>query len=129
MLEERLEEVLTVRGMTLAVAELCTGGLLSSRITDVPGSSVYFRGGVIAYQNDVKEHLLAVPASILSRYGAVSVETAKAMATGRKDLLTSDIALAITGIAGSGGGSAGKPVGLVYTAVATAAAFHCRRFV
>jgi PncC family amidohydrolase len=103
MLEERLGEMLTVRGMTLAVAESCTGGLLASRITDVPGSSAYFRGGVIAYQNDVKEHLLAVPSSLLNRYGAVSAETAKAMATGCKDLLASDIAVAITGIAGPEG--------------------------
>jgi nicotinamide-nucleotide amidase len=129
MLEERLGEVLTVRGMTLAVAESCTGGLLASRITDIPGSSVYFRGGVIAYQNDVKERLLAVPASILSRYGAVSAETATAMATGCKDLLASDIAVAITGIAGPGGGNAEKPVGMVYIAVATAEGVRCRRFV
>ncbi|MCK4356617.1 CinA family protein [Candidatus Bipolaricaulota bacterium] len=129
MIEERLGEMLTVRGMTLAVAESCTGGLLASRITDIPGSSVYFRGGVIAYQNDVKERLLAVPASILSRHGAVSAETAKAMATGCKDLLASDIAVAITGIAGPGGGSAERPVGLVYIAVATAEGVRCQRFV
>ena len=129
MLEERLGEVLTVRGMTLAVAESCTGGLLASRITDVPGSSVYFRGGVTAYQNDLKEHLLAVPASILSQYGAVSAEAAKAMALGCKDLLASNIAVATTGIAGPGGGSAEKPVGLVYIAVATAEGIRCQRFV
>ncbi len=129
MLEERLGEMLTVRGMTLAVAESCTGGLLASRITDVPGSSAYFRGGVIAYQNEVKERLLAGPASILSRYGAGSAETAKAMAPAGKDLLASDIAVAITGIAGPGGGSEEKPVGLVYIAVATAEGIHCQRFV
>jgi PncC family amidohydrolase len=127
-LEERLGEGLRARGMTLAVAESCTGGLLASRITDVPGASDYFRGGIIAYQNDVKERLLAVPTRVLAQHGAVSEETAKAMAIGCRDLLVSDIALSITGIAGPGGGSAEKPVGLVYIALATADKVSCHRF-
>ena len=128
MLEERLGEVLTVRGLTLAVAESCTGGLLASRITDVPGASDYFRGGIVAYQNDVKERLLGVSTEILKRFGAVSEESARAMAHGCRKLFSSDIAVAITGIAGLGGGSPNKPVGLVYIAVSALDKVACERF-
>jgi len=116
-IEERLKEVLVQRRLTIAVAESCTGGLLASRITDVPGSSEYFRGGIVAYQNDIKERLLRVPARVLETVGAVSAETARAMAHGARKLLSSDIGVGITGIAGPGGGSPEKPVGLVYIAV------------
>ncbi len=128
-IEERLGEVLKRLGLTISVAESCTGGLLASRITDVPGSSAYFRGGIIAYQNDLKERLLAVPSQVIVRHGAVSRQTAEAMACGCRDLLASDIALSITGIAGPSGGSGKKPVGLVYIAVAGANSIDCRRFV
>ena len=127
-LEERLGEELKARGMTLAVAESCTGGLLASRITDVPGSSAYFRGGIVAYQNDVKERLLGVSPEILKRFGAVSEESARAMAHGCRKLFSSDVAVAITGIAGPGGGSPNKPVGLVYIAVSTLNQMGCERF-
>jgi len=127
-LEERLGEFLRGGGLTIAVAESCTGGLLGNLITDVPGSSDYFRGGIIAYQNDVKERLLGVPAQVLAAVGAVSEETARAMARGVRNLLKSDIGVGITGIAGPGGGTPDKPVGLVYIAVEGHRGAECRRF-
>jgi nicotinamide-nucleotide amidase len=105
-------------GQTLAVAESCTGGWLGQMLTSVPGSSQFFTGGVIAYSNQVKQQLLSVPPSTLDLYGAVSPETACAMALGVKQLLGTDWGLAITGIAGPDGGSDTKPVGLVYGAIA-----------
>ncbi len=127
-LAEQLGKRLKERELTIAVAESCTGGLLASRITDVPGSSAYFRGGIIAYQNDVKERLLAVPAQVLADVGAVSEQTARAMAHGVRGLLKSDIGVSITGIAGPGGGRPDKPVGLVYIAVESPTAKRCERF-
>ena len=118
MIEAEVGEVLRKRGLTLAVAESCTGGLLSSLITDVPGSSDYFRGGVVAYSNEVKERVLGVPREILETVGAVSPECARAMAEGVRRLLNADLALATTGIAGPTGGTPTKPVGLVYIALA-----------
>jgi len=102
------------RGLTLATAESCTGGLVAARLTSVAGSSDVFRGGVVAYANDVKERELGVAASILEKYGAVSAETAKAMAEGVRTRLGADLAVAVTGVAGPGGGTEDKPVGLVY---------------
>lgn len=103
---------------TLSVAESCTGGALGARITDAAGSSEYFRGGVIAYADEVKAELLGVPPGMLAQYGAVSHEVAAAMAEGARLATGSTYALATTGIAGPDGGSAAKPVGLVYTACA-----------
>lgn len=121
--EETLEEVagrlLTARGLTLATAESCSGGLIAHRITEVPGSSEYFMGGVVSYSNEAKEHILGVDAAILEAHGAVSPETAAAMAEGARERFSVDIAIASTGIAGPGGGSEEKPVGLVYIALAT----------
>lgn len=111
-------KLLREKGLTLAVAESCTGGLLGMRLTEVPGSSDYFRGGVIAYSNAVKEAVLGVPRAILEEKGAVSPECARAMAEGARRLLGADLALAITGIAGPTGGTPEKPVGLVYIALA-----------
>lgn len=111
-------KLLRERGLTLAVAESCTGGLLGMRLTEVPGSSDYFRGGVIAYSNAVKEAVLGVPRAILEEKGAVSPECARAMAEGARRVLGADLALAITGIAGPTGGTPEKPVGLVYVALA-----------
>jgi nicotinamide-nucleotide amidase len=105
-------------GATLAVAESCTGGLLGGRLTAIPGSSEYFLGGIISYANDVKHQLLGVPAAVLRDRGAVSRETAAAMAGGIRRSLGSTYSIAITGLAGPGGGSATKPVGLVYIAYA-----------
>jgi PncC family amidohydrolase len=115
-------------GLTISVAESCTGGLLASRITDVAGASAYFLGGVVAYQNDVKERLLAIPRQVLAKVGAVSEETAWAMARGCRELFGSDIGVSITGIAGPSGGTAEKPVGLVYIAVEGLAGRRCERF-
>lgn len=127
-LEERLGERLRERGFTISVAESCTGGLLASRITEVPGASAYFRGGIVAYQNNVKERLLGVPTLVLAEKGAVSEETARAMAHGVRKLLRSDVGVAVTGIAGPDGGSVDKPIGLVYIAVETPAERRCERF-
>jgi nicotinamide-nucleotide amidase len=104
------------RGWTLATAESCTGGLIAAQLTEVPGSSAAFRGGVVAYSNALKESLLGVPAGVLARSGAVSEETARAMAAGARERLGSDASLAVTGIAGPSGGTKAKPVGLVYIA-------------
>ena len=118
MIEIEAGTLLRGKGLTLAVAESCTGGLVSSLITDVPGSSDYFRGGVVAYSNEVKESVLGVPRDILESVGAVSPECARAMAEGVRNLLGADIGLATTGIAGPGGATPTKPVGLVYIALA-----------
>ena len=103
---------------TLACAESCTGGGLSARITDIPGISAVFQGGVIAYDNAVKSGVLQVPVEALERQGAVSQPVAEAMALGVRALLSTDFALSTTGVAGPGGGSVEKPVGLVWMAIA-----------
>ena len=102
------------RGLTLATAESCTGGLVAARLTSVPGSSDVFLGGVVSYADAVKASALGVPHEVLEAHGAVSPETAAAMAAGARSRLGADLAVAITGIAGPGGGSPEKPVGLVY---------------
>ncbi len=102
------------RGLSLATAESCTGGLVAARLTSVPGSSDVFRGGVVAYSNDVKEGELGVPRTILEEHGAVSAEAAHAMADGARERLGADLAISVTGVAGPGGGTESKPVGLVY---------------
>jgi nicotinamide-nucleotide amidase len=119
---ERLEEVvgklLRAKKKTLACAESCSGGLLSHRLTNVPGSSEYILAGIVAYGNRAKEDLLAVPPDLLKTYGAVSAEVGRAMAQGARRAAASDFGLATTGIAGPGGGTPEKPVGLVYAALA-----------
>jgi PncC family amidohydrolase len=101
-------------GLTISAAESCTGGLVAARLTSVPGSSDVFVGGVVAYGDTVKSGQLGVPGGLLERYGAVSAETAAAMASGAREALGSDVAISVTGVAGPGGGSEDKPVGLVY---------------
>jgi nicotinamide-nucleotide amidase len=110
--------LLRARGLTLATAESCTGGLVAARLTEVPGSSDVFLGAVVAYANAVKEGELGVPAEVIARYGAVSAETAAAMAQGARERLGADLAVAVTGIAGPDGGTPEKPVGLVHLHVA-----------
>jgi nicotinamide-nucleotide amidase len=102
------------RSWTLATAESCTGGLVAARLTSVPGSSEVFLGGIVSYANAVKESELGVPAAVLEAHGAVSRESAAAMARGARERLGADVAVSVTGIAGPGGGTPEKPVGLVY---------------
>ena len=116
-LESVLGQRLKKRRLTLAVAESCTGGLLGGRLTSVRGSSAWFHGGVIAYDNAVKTRRLGVSAALLKRHGAVSAECAQAMARGARRAAGAGIAIAITGVAGPDGGTKDKPVGLVYVAV------------
>ena len=113
-IEEIVLDLCRERGLTLGTAESCTGGLVAARLTSVPGSSAVFVGGVVAYADQVKAMELDVPADILERHGAVSAETAVAMARGARKRLGTDLALSVTGIAGPDGGSDEKPVGLVY---------------
>lgn len=110
---------LRVRGWTVAVAESCTGGLLGAALTAVPGSSGYVRGGVIAYDNAIKTGLIGVDANLITGHGAVSEAVAAAMARGVRERLDADVGVGITGVAGPGTEEEGKPVGLVYVAVAT----------
>jgi PncC family amidohydrolase len=112
--------LLSRAGLTLAVGESCTGGLLGSRLTDVAGSSSYFLGGVIAYHDSLKVQLLGVPPDVISEHGAVSAECALLMAQGVRRLSAADVGVAVTGIAGPSGGTAEKPVGTVYIALAAA---------
>jgi nicotinamide-nucleotide amidase len=111
---ELVLDLLRARGLTVGTAESCTGGLVAGRLTDVPGSSDVVRGGIVAYANEVKEGELGVPAALLAEHGAVSAEVASAMAHGARTALGADVAVAVTGIAGPGGGSPEKPVGLVF---------------
>ena len=116
---ERLVEELARKGRTCATAESCTGGGVGSEITSVPGSSAVFMGGIVSYDNSVKRDVLGVPQSVLDAHGAVSPECAAAMATGARRLMKTDFAVSLTGIAGPGGGSAEKPVGLVWFGLAS----------
>ncbi len=127
-LEVTVGRLLRQRRLTLATAESCTGGLIGHRLTDVPGSSDYFRGGIIAYSNEVKERLLGAKLETLQTHGAVSAETAIEMARGARRVLGTDIAVSATGIAGPGGGTADKPIGLTYIAVASAKGERVERF-
>lgn len=129
LVAQQVGEALRSRGLTLATAESCTGGLISSWVTSVAGSSGYFRGGVVAYANEAKTALLGVAPETLQSLGAVSEETALQMAAGARHRLGSDLALSVTGIAGPGGGAPGKPVGLVYIGLATSASSRAERHV
>lgn len=123
-----LGRTLKRKGLTLAVAESCTGGLVSHLVTNMPGSSAYFLGGVVAYGNDVKKKLLGVKASTLRAHGAVSEETALEMASGVRKRLGAGASIAVTGIAGPGGAVPGKPVGTVWIAVSAGKVTTARRF-
>jgi nicotinamide-nucleotide amidase len=113
-IEEHVLELCRAHGWTLATAESCTGGLVAARLTGVPGASDAFLGGIVAYGNDVKERELGVPTALLAEHGAVSPKVAEAMAQGARARLGTDVAVAVTGIAGPDGGTPEKPVGLVY---------------
>jgi nicotinamide-nucleotide amidase len=118
-MEEVVGALLKQRRFKIAVAESCTGGLIGARITNIPGSSEYFERGAVTYSNLAKSEMLGVPAELIVQRGAVSSETAAAMAEGVRQAAKTDIGLSVTGIAGPQGGSEQKPVGLVYTALAT----------
>ncbi len=120
--------LLKERGFTLAVAESCTGGLVGTRITDVPGSSAYYLGSVVAYASDVKERVLGVHGETLRLHGAVSEPAAIEMARRVRGLMEADLGLSVTGIAGPGRGTAEKPVGLVYVGLAGPGAELAQRY-
>lgn len=126
-LAEELGSLLKVRGKTIAAAESCTGGKVGDMITSVPGSSDYFLGGVISYSNVVKVDMLEVDPEVLSSEGAVSEAVALQMADGVRRRLGADVGVSTTGIAGPGGGSPTKPVGLVYVAASVGDKGVCRR--
>jgi PncC family amidohydrolase len=128
-LAARVQARFLKRKLSLATAESCTGGLVGHLLTEVAGSSEYFLGGVVSYSDDLKRSLLAVPEATLAKHGAVSAQTAVAMAEGARIRLNADVAVAVTGIAGPSGGSAAKPVGLTYVAVADVDGHDAKRFV
>ena len=115
---DQLATALLARRQTLATAESCTGGLVGAALTGLPGCSAWYLGGVVAYANELKIRLLGVPAEILAANGAVSLETARAMAAGARAATGADFAVSVTGIAGPAGGTKEKPVGLAYIGVA-----------
>jgi len=127
-LEETVAVLLKKKKKTIAVAESCTGGLISKRLTNISGSSKYLAFGLVAYSNQAKQSLLKIPAKTLKESGAVSKETAKAMAQNVKELSQADLGLGVTGIAGPTGATKEKPVGLVYIALATPRKLLCREF-
>lgn len=127
-LSEQIGRLLKQRGLTLSVAESCTAGLLGATLADVPGSSGYFEGGAITYSNRLKELLVHVSPATLAHHGAVSPETAAAMAGGARRAFATGVGVAITGIAGPGGATLNKPVGLTYIAVSTADGEITRRY-
>jgi PncC family amidohydrolase len=127
-LAERLQGICLGRGVTVALAESCTGGLVADAITDVAGSSGYFAGGVVSYSNEAKERLLGVPGPVLAAHGAVSAQVARAMAEGALERFETSLAASVTGIAGPDGGTDAKPVGLTYVAVADSEGVDVRRY-
>ena len=127
-LVRRVQGRFLASGRTLATAESCTGGLVAHLLTEVPGSSEYFAGGVVCYANEAKVTMAGVPREMLEAHGAVSAQVAVAMAEGVRAHLEADVAVAVTGIAGPGGGSEAKPVGLTYVALADDAGHEVRRF-
>lgn len=116
-MEELVGSLLTAQHKTIACAESCTGGLLTSRLTDIPGSSAYVMGSVVSYTNGIKERLVGVNPATIAAHTEISAETAGEMAEGIRRVIGTDLGVGITGIAGPGGGTAEKPVGLVYIAV------------
>ena len=127
-LEVVVGEILRQRGLCLAVAESCTGGLISHLVTNVPGSSAYYLGGVTAYANEVKIHLLGVHPETLEKYGAVSSETVIEMARGVRNALAADIGISVSGVAGPGGGTLDKPVGTVWIGLSSPQEEYSRHY-
>lgn len=129
VLEEKLRDLMHERGLTLASAESCTGGLVSHRITNVSGSSEFFPGGLVTYSYESKANLLEVPWEILNGHGAVSKETVLAMARGARKLFGTDISVSVSGIAGPTGGTPEKPVGTTWVGLSTTDGEWGRHFV
>ncbi|MFA7467303.1 MAG: competence/damage-inducible protein A [Desulfotomaculaceae bacterium] len=127
LLNETVSSLLLERGLTISAAESCTGGQVMKLLTDVPGSSRYFLGGIVSYSNELKTDLLGVPGEVIASYGAVSEQTARAMAEGICRVTGSSFGLGVTGIAGPEGETPGKPVGLVYIALAAGDKVFCKR--
>jgi nicotinamide-nucleotide amidase len=127
-LERAVGDLLRARGLTVAVAESCTGGLLGHRLTNIPGSSAYFERGVMVYSNRAKQEMLGVPDAILHEHGAVSAPCAEAMVRGVLRISGADCGLAVTGIAGPDGGTPTKPVGTVFIGVAVRDRVESRHF-
>lgn len=127
-LEEVVADMLMENKLTISVAESCTGGLISKKLTDIPGISRVFMGGIVSYSNNLKESFLGVKAETLQKYGAVSSATAIEMANGIRERSGTDLGLAVTGIAGPDGGTPEKPVGLVYIALASKEGTHANEF-
>jgi PncC family amidohydrolase len=127
-LEKIVGRLLTEQKLTIALAESCTGGLIAHRLTNVPGSSAYLIGGVVSYANEAKERMLGVSHQTIQEHGAVSEETAREMSRGIRRLLQTDVALAVTGIAGPSGGTPEKPVGLTYIALAAEDLERCKKY-
>jgi PncC family amidohydrolase len=125
----RLGEHCLALGTRIATVESCTGGLVGHAITEVPGSSAYYLGGFVTYSDAAKRTMVGVPAEVLLAHGAVSAQTAKAMAAGGRERTGADVGISVTGIAGPDGGSAAKPVGLTYVAVADGQGIEVRRFI
>ena len=127
-LERKLAYQLIAQGKTLSIAESCTGGLISHRLTNIPGSSQFLKVGLITYSNEAKITLLQVPLNIIKRYGAVSSETVKIMAKNVRKIFKTHLGLSITGIAGPTGDSKQKPIGLTYIAVSTSKKLYYKKF-
>ena len=125
---KKIADILKKKHMKITISESCTGGMLGAMITSIPGSSAFFSGGIIAYSNAVKEQF-GVSGKTLAHYGAVSVQTAREMASSIRDKMNSDIGIGITGIAGPGGSTKKKPVGLVYIALSTKKIEQVKQFI
>jgi len=128
-LAARVGERCLALAVRIATVESCTGGLIGHVLTEIPGSSAYYLGGFVTYSDASKRAMVGVPAEVLSAHGAVSAQTAVAMASGGRDRTGADVGVAVTGIAGPDGGTAAKPVGLTYVAVADASGSDVQRFV
>ena len=127
-LENKLGKILTEKKLTISCAESCTGGLLTSRLTDVAGSSNYVQGGIVSYSNEIKNSVLKVKADTLKNFGAVSEQTARQMSANVRELFNTNIGVGVTGIAGPGGGTPEKPVGTVYISVSNSDKTIVERF-
>lgn len=126
--EKKLSRILLKNKKTLSIAESCSGGLLGDRLTNIPGSSKYFKGGVIAYANEAKIRILKVPAALIRKHGAVSRPVAECLAKNVRKIFKTDLGVSITGIAGPSGGTKEKPVGLTFIAVAGEKKIICKEY-